>query len=106
MPRCWPRRGGWRRTSRRASTLSGAIARQSIFPAGLSRLLAWAEGQPALAGTLHTAGDMYEARARAQASFAGTVYGVASVIAVLLGIGLVVGAVMIPLISMISRLSG
>ena len=55
---------------------------------------------------MHTAGDIYEARARAQASFASAVYGVASVIAVLLGIGLVVGAVMIPLISMISRLSG
>jgi general secretion pathway protein F len=87
-------------------TLSGAIARQSVFPAGLSRLLAWPEGQSALAGTLHTAGDIYEARARAQASFASAVYGVASVITVLLGIGLVVGAIMIPLISMISRLSG
>jgi type II secretory pathway component PulF len=87
-------------------TLSGAIARQSIFPAGLSRLLAWPEGQSALAGTLHTAGDIYEARARAQASFASAVYGVASVIVVLLGIGLVVGAIMLPLISMISRLSG
>ncbi len=87
-------------------TLSGAIARQSIFPAGLARLLAWSTGQPALAGTLHTAGDIYEARARAQASFASAVYGVVSVIAVLLGIGLVIGSIMIPLITLISKLSG
>ncbi len=86
--------------------LSGAIARQSAFPEGLSRLLAWPGGQPALAGTLHTAGDIYEARARAQSSFAGTVYSVATVIAVLVGIGVVVVAVMLPLISLISKLSG
>ena len=87
-------------------TLSGAIARQSIFPAGLSRLLAWAGGQAALAETLHTAADIYEARARAQSSFASAVYGVATVLAVVFGIGLVVGAIMIPLISLISKLSG
>ncbi len=87
-------------------SLSRAVSRRSIFPAGLARLLGWAESKDALAETLHMAGDMFAAQARSQATFASTVYGVASVIAVLIGIGVFLVAIMLPLISLVSKLNG
>ncbi len=52
------------------------------------------------------AGDMYQARASTQATFAGTVMMVLSVIIVLWGAISIVGGLMLPLVNLISRLSG
>ncbi|MFO0908236.1 MAG: type II secretion system F family protein [Isosphaeraceae bacterium] len=86
--------------------LSDALARDPVFPRGLPRLLSWAEGHQSLPGSLHMAGDMYEARARSQATFAGTVLSVLTLVSVVAGICLLVVALFLPLITLISRLSG
>ena len=62
--------------------------------------------QGAVAEILHMAGEMFEARARGQATFAGTVMAVLAVILVLWGIFTVVVGLMLPMITLISRLSG
>ena len=68
--------------------------------------LRWAQDQGAIAEILHMAGEMFEARARGQATFAGTVMAVLSVIVVLWGIFTVIFGLMLPMITLISRLSG
>jgi type II secretory pathway component PulF len=87
-------------------TLSQAISRRPIFPRGLAQVLRWAEKHHGLADSLHMAGELFEARAQAQASFAGTVLSVLALIAILLGAALVVMGLFLPLISLISRLAG
>jgi type II secretory pathway component PulF len=86
--------------------LSQAIARQPLFPRGLARVLHWAEGHQTLPESLRMAGEMFGARARAQASFAGTVLSVLAVISILAGISAVVVGLFYPLITLISRLAG
>jgi general secretion pathway protein F len=51
-------------------------------------------------------GEMFEARARSQATFAGTVLAVMAVVFVLLGMAAVVIGLMLPLLTLISKLSG
>jgi type II secretory pathway component PulF len=87
-------------------TLADTMAAQPKFPTGLPRLLKWAGDQNAVAEILHMAGEMFEARARGQATFAGTVLAVLSVIIVLWGIFTVIGGLMLPMITLISKLSG
>jgi type II secretory pathway component PulF len=87
-------------------TLAQAMADRWPFPAGLPRLVDWAEKQRTLPEVLHMGGEMFEARAGAHASFTGTVVGVLSVIMILWGLFTVVVGLMLPLITLISRLSG
>jgi type II secretory pathway component PulF len=87
-------------------SLSEAIVRQPVFPKGLAPLLRWAEGHEGLPGSLHMAGEMFESRARAQATFAGTVIGVLAWITIVAGITWIVVGLIFPLITLISRLSG
>lgn len=90
----------------RGLTLSQAVARQRIFPRGLERVLRWAEGQQSLPQSLHMVGEMFEAQARAQSGFAGTVVGVFTVFFILFGVAIVVVSLFLPLITLISKLSG
>jgi general secretion pathway protein F len=87
-------------------SLSSAMISRNEFPKGLPRLLKWAGDSNATAEILHMAGEMFEARARGHATFAGTVMAVLAVISVLWGLITVVGGLMLPLITLISRLSG
>jgi type II secretory pathway component PulF len=87
-------------------SLARSFQGRSVFPQGLGRILSWAEGHRSLPEALHMAGEMFEARARAQANFAGTVLAVLSVIIIIAGIGVVIPAVMLPMINLISKLSG
>jgi type II secretory pathway component PulF len=89
----------------RGEPLSRAMAAQQRFPIGLARLLRWAENQKSLPEVLHMAGSMFEARARAQATFVGMVLNFLCVLMVF-GMILVVPALFTPLITLISRLSG
>jgi type II secretory pathway component PulF len=86
--------------------LSQAMERQAVFPLGLPRLLRWAEGHQSLPDALRMAGEMFGARARAQANFAGTVLGVLAVVSILAGITCAVVGLFLPLVTLISRLSG
>ncbi len=87
-------------------SLSEALARRRQFPAGYTRLVGWAEGHRSLPEALEVLGAMYEARAKAHASFLGSVVGALVMIAVLGGISLAVVSLMLPLTSLIRSLSG
>lgn len=87
-------------------TLSQSVWRRPIFPKGLARLLRWAEGHQSLPESLHMVGEMFETRARAQAGFAGTLLAVLAFISVIAGISAVVVGLLVPLITLISKLSG
>jgi general secretion pathway protein F len=86
--------------------LSDALERMQRFPASLPHILRWAESTHSLPGSLHLAADMYEARARAQATFAGITCTMITVIFVLWGASMIVVALFLPLIQLISKLSG
>ncbi|MDR3622206.1 MAG: type II secretion system F family protein [Paludisphaera borealis] len=88
------------------SAREGAAAVRQAMPRSLARLLQWAESHRAIAEILHMAGEMFEARSRSQAAFAGTVMGVLAVIGVILGIFIVVVGLMLPMITLLSKLSG
>jgi len=87
-------------------TLAQAMASRPELPSGLARLLRWATYQNAIAEILHMAGEMFEARARSQAMFAGTVMAVLSVVIVLWGVFSVIIGLMLPMITLITKLSG
>jgi hypothetical protein len=72
---------------------------------GLAGLVRWAENQKSLPEVLHVAGSMFEVRARSHAAFAGTVLNFLCVLLVI-SIVLVIPALILPLITLISRLSG
>lgn len=91
---------------REGVALEKAIESEGWFPVAMRSMLAWAQTHQSLPEGLHMVGDMFEARAHAQASFVGTFLGTSTVILVLLAIGLTVAALFIPLIQLISRLSG
>jgi general secretion pathway protein F len=90
----------------KGETLAQAMASRPELPSGLARLLRWATKQNAIAEILHMAGEMFEARAKGQAMFAGTVMAVLSVVNVLWGVSSVIIGLMLPMVTLISRLSG
>jgi type II secretory pathway component PulF len=86
--------------------LVAAIGRRRLFPRGFLKILTWAEGHQALPEALHMAGEMFEARARAQATFVGILCLVVAVVSLFLGIGFLVVALYLPLLKLINVLSG
>jgi type II secretory pathway component PulF len=86
-------------------SLARAMEKVWLFPHGLPRLVRWAENQESLPEVLHMAGAMFEARGRAYATFAGTVLNVLCVLIVFQMVWFV-PALFLPLITLISRLSG
>ncbi|MCA1684701.1 MAG: type II secretion system F family protein [Planctomycetia bacterium] len=87
-------------------TLSQALMRRSFFPKGLGRVLRWAEGNQSLPDALQMAGEMFESGARVQSGLAGTILAVIVVLSILVGIAGVVVGLFLPLITLISKLSG
>jgi len=83
---------------------SGAIRR--AMPRGLPRLLKWAEDRAAVAEVLRVAGETFQARSRAEAAFGGAAAGFLAVVAVIVGFFVVVVGMFLPLITLVSRLSG
>jgi len=82
-----------------------AMSRLRRFPPGLPRLLGWAEKQMTLPEVLHLAGALFETQARSQATLVGTIVTVACVLNVLALI-MLIPVLFLPLITLISRLSG
>jgi len=90
-------------------TLSLAMRRWPTVPAGLGQLFRWSEDRDRLPDALHLAGEMFEARARSQSSYASQVAATFVLLLVLWWLGFAIAAVYLPffsLIQMISRLSG
>ena len=86
-------------------SLSQAMEKVRLFPAGLPRLVRWAEKQEGLPEVLHMAGAMFESRCRSYSTFVGTVLNVFCVLLVFQMV-LFIPALFLPLITLISRLSG
>jgi len=86
-------------------TLDQAMSKLWRFPPGLPRLLGWAENQMALSEVLHLAGALFETQARSRATLAGATVTIVCVILVLALI-MVIPGLFLPLITLISRLSG
>jgi general secretion pathway protein F len=86
-------------------TLFAAMEDRSVFPRGLPRLIRWGETRQTLAEVLHMAGSMFEARSRAHASFSGAALTVICVLFMFAMI-MLVPALFLPLITLISKLSG
>jgi general secretion pathway protein F len=87
-------------------SLATALSSGGLFPAGFARILAWAEDHRGLPEALHMAGEMFEARARSQANFVSTLCGVLAVLSILGGVLTTIMAILVPMISLIGRLSG
>lgn len=86
-------------------SLAAAMSRIRRFPPGLARLMGWAESQMTLPEVLHLAAALFETEARSQAALFSMIVMVASVLNVL-ALVLVVPVLFVPLINLISRLSG
>ncbi len=82
-----------------------AMSKLRRFPPGLPRLVGWAEQQMTLPEVLHLAGALFETQARSQATLVGTIVSVACVLNVLALI-LIIPLLFLPVITLISRLSG
>jgi type II secretory pathway component PulF len=91
---------------RAGASLAGAAAASDVLPKGFARVLAWAEGHQSLPETLHMAGEIFEAHAHTRASFVASVVTILTFITVLWGCAFMVGALFLPLIQLISKLSG
>ena len=75
------------------------------IPAGLGQLFRWSEDQRGLPDSLRIAGDMFETRARAQASFANNVLGVVLLLIILWWVGFGIAALYLPMINVVRVLS-
>jgi type II secretory pathway component PulF len=82
-----------------------AMSKLQRFPPGLPRLLGWAENRMSLSELLHLAGVLFETQARSRATLAATTVTVVCVIMVLALI-MVIPGLFLPLITLISALSG
>ena len=87
-------------------SLARAMVGRRPFPPRLPRLIDWAERRGTLPDVLHMAGEMFAARASAQSSFAAAALSVACFILVILGVSLIVLGLMLPMITLIHKLSG
>lgn len=86
--------------------LADSIERFEAFPPGFAALLRWAERGRSLPEALHVAGELFEARARPQASFLTTFVTIVVVFLVVFGSSFLMTALYLPLIRLISALSG
>jgi type II secretory pathway component PulF len=86
-------------------SLAEAMTGKRPFPSGLPNLLRWADRDKSLPEVLHMTGAMFEARARSHSTFSGTVVSVLCVLLVL-GMVMLIPGLFLPLITLISRLSG
>jgi general secretion pathway protein F len=87
-------------------SLSAALVLWKRCPAGLVEVLDGSEGRNDLGPALHMAGDMFESRSRAQSTYASSLFGGLTFLFVVSGIGFVVTALYLPMITLLSRLSG
>ncbi|MDX2035887.1 MAG: type II secretion system F family protein [Isosphaeraceae bacterium] len=75
-------------------------------PSGLIEMLVWAEKHRNLSESLHLAGEMYEAQSRSRGGFAAAAIGTSTLLLVIVLIGITIAGTYLPMIQLISRLSG
>ena len=86
--------------------LHEAVDHVQVLPSAFRKLLRWAEGYQSLPETLHMIGDMFEAQARSREVFAAGFLGILAVVFILWGVAFLVVALFLPMVSLISALSG
>jgi general secretion pathway protein F len=86
-------------------TLADSMALRRGFPPRLPQLLRWGENQGSLPEVLHMAGELFAARASAQATTVATAATLACFFLILTGLVLVLLGLMLPLILLINRLA-
>ncbi len=85
----------------------GEAARESrALPDGFTGVLNWAESHRSLPESLHMAGEIFETQAQSRARFIGSVVMVLTVVTVIWGCGFLVVALFMPLIRLVTILSG
>ncbi len=85
-------------------SLAESLDRHRAFPEGLARFLRWAEDQRSLPEALTLAAGIFEARARAQASFTATFLGLLTIVLVLWWIALIYVALVWPMFDLLLKL--
>jgi type II secretory pathway component PulF len=91
---------------RDGAELAVALRTQRLIPSGVPPLVEWGQKAGDLPSILHAIAEMFEAKAPSLVTFAGTVFGVLALLAVLWGVFLVVCGLILPMINLISVLSG
>ncbi len=86
-------------------SLGARLAADQSLPAGLAQVITWGEDRDALGESLQLAGEMYESRAVAQLTFAAMIAPPIGLTFALFLFGLVVLALMLPLIGLIEKLA-
>lgn len=85
--------------------LGARLAADRSLPAGLAQVIAWGEDRDALGESLLLAGEMYEARAVGQLTFAAMIAPPLGLTITLFFFGLIVVALMMPMIGLIEKLA-
>ncbi|MFO0958647.1 MAG: type II secretion system F family protein [Isosphaeraceae bacterium] len=83
-----------------------ALESAPAIPRGVAFFLGWAEGRQALPGALHTIGDLFAAEARGRAALVSTIVAVLLVVFVIWSVIFTVVGLFLPLVRLISALSG
>jgi type II secretory pathway component PulF len=91
---------------RAGATLAHAIESTGALPGGFAALLRWAEGGSGLAGTLRAVAGIFEAQVKARGAFVATAVTIFVVVVVIWSVMFAVIALFLPLIQLISVLSG
>jgi general secretion pathway protein F len=84
--------------------LAEALGRRGLFPKGFALILSWAENHRGLPEALHMAGEMFEARAKSQASFVRNVCSALALLTILGGVITLIVAVILPMLMLLRRL--
>jgi type II secretory pathway component PulF len=87
-------------------SLGESLAARRQFPASLIPLVQWGERGHALADAFRAAAEMFEGRCRSQSTLLQALLLPIMLLAIFTAAGLFIGATMLPLISLIQRLSG
>ena len=87
-------------------SLADSMESDRRFPRGCTPLLRWAEKPGTLPDVLHMIGQMFEVRAEERLTLAAVLTGTISVTLIVCGAFLVILGLMLPLLTLISKLSG
>jgi len=87
-------------------SLSSSLAGPRRFPAELAQIIGWGEGIQTLPEAMYMAGEMFEGRAKLHTTFVATAVGPVVFILVIFGVGFTVIALFMPLIKLMTELSG
>ncbi len=86
--------------------LDESLAARRQFPASLIPMIQWGQQAPALADAFRAAAEMFEGRVRSQGTLLETMLLPIMFLAIVIFVGFFVIAMFLPLISLITRLSG